>query len=284
MAIVFLLLGAYGGWFVFTKVLGKPYPEEGIRPAADQPAKKDTVFVKLVDQALPTAGWGNTFRNQSRDTTDTGRESNTQPLQGPENNQTFTLNKQTGAKLPSAIVADVSDNVYNNAQRLSDLEDKHFFKNIFRLPHIWVALGISLLILVVAFFTKDDEVLNAIPKDVPPPVLERLFHKMSAEINLFHNPRKILRYRNAVSYHYYFFKQKQLDTEQNIEKMMWLLLAIHRDSSIVDTSDVTDAALAGPDWFLQKTADNKYVQQAALAMPGDMDMLMMVLKLNADMG
>jgi hypothetical protein len=291
LAVVFLLIGAYGGWFVFTKVLGKPYPEEGFRPVVnDDKPKKDTVYVKVVDPVFsPSAGSianeppkkeePNNQKAAVEGFSDAAlRKNNT------DGKKDKTLPPQTGARLQAHVPQDISPDVYGASLRTGDMENKDAFKKVFSGWHIWMALGVSLLIMLVAFFTKDDAIANATLKDIPPPVLETLFKKLQYEINLFRNPRKILRYRNAVSYHYFFFKQKKLDSPDNVEKMMWLLLAIHRLPDLVDTRNVSDAALTEPDWFLQNLAKSPYADLTKISLPEDKEMVMMVLKLNADMG
>lgn len=282
-AVVFLLLGAYGGWFVFTKVLGKEYTEESFKRTEAKP-KKDTVFVKVVDPVFNSSVINVAQAAQVK--TDTAKHN---PVSKPTANKPQAgggeeLPRQPAPYLSERGQQDISANMHAAADRAGDIQNKQVFKNIFKSWHVWAALGVAVIILLVTFFTKDDALANATLKDVPPAILEQLFAELHDEINLFRNPRKILRYRNAVSYHYFFFKQKGLDTPENVRKMMNLLLAIHRDALLVDTSAVSDTELGAPYWFAERFAKSPHRKLTQINLPEDNDVVMLVLKLNADMG
>lgn len=286
-AVLFLLLGAYGGWFVFTKVLGKEYTEESFKhaEAADAKLKKDTVFVKVVDPVFnsPVINLSRAEQTQT-DTAGTTKKASNPTTKKTETATGEELPRQSATLLLEREQQDISANMNAAADRAGDMQNKRTYKNIFKGWHVWTALGVAVIILLVAFFTRDDALANATLKDVPPAILEQLFAELHDEINLFRNPRKILRYRNAVSYHYFFFKQKGLDTPENVRKMMNLLLAIHRDASLVDTSDVSDIALGEPNWFAERFAKSPHSKLTQINLPEDNDVVMLVLKLNADMG
>lgn len=284
LAVVCLLLGAYGGWYVFAKVLGKEVTEESFRhTVAEEKAKKDTVYVKVVNPSFngPSTTFTRAARQDTARTTDRSGET-LKRRQRPANEE--ELPPQSGAYLEKRQQPNISSIVANAADTASGMRNKETFKAVFSSWPIWAASAVAVLILLVAFFMKDDSLANATLKDVPPAILEQLFAELHDEINLFRNPRKILRYRNAVSYHYFFFKQKNLDTPDNVRKMMNLLLAIHRSPAIVDTRDVDDAALSEPGWFVERFAQSPHKGLTQINLPEDREVVMLVLKLNADMG
>lgn len=288
IAVLCLLAGALAGWFVFTRVLGKEYPKEGIRyPAGDNAPRRDTMYVKMVDSVfalsspfhytdtMPAAAQGGT-----KETEAPGADNNA----GAINWQGMSITRQTGTALRQGFVQDISSINTRNAEQASALSNKLSFKEVVSWLYVWVPGGIALLIFLVAFFAKDDAVANATLKDVQPEILDLLFVKLKEEIERFHNPRKVLRYRNAVSYHYFFLKQKQLDSESNVEDMMRLLLAIHRHSELVDPKGLTDDDLSGPGWFLQKLKARGYTRLGTR----DLDevpekVVMLVLSLNVNL-
>jgi hypothetical protein len=147
----------------------------------------------------------------------------------------------------------------------------------------WIAAFGALAILLIAFFAKKDSILNAKETDKDPADLQQLFTEFKSRIELFRNPRKILRFLNLVKYHYYFLCKNDMETMDNLNKMMWILLEIQDDPELLHIDGVDRQKLSTPVWFYNKIKTKPWFWESGIQ-ESDHDLLMIILKLNVDMG
>jgi hypothetical protein len=162
------------------------------------------------------------------------------------------------------------------------LSNKYTIKKIYTIK-IKGAASIALVVLLIAFFAKKDRILNARETDKDPADLQQLFTDFKPRIDLLRNPRKILRFLNLVKYHYYFLCKNDMETMDNLHKMMWVLLAIQEDPELLHIDGVDRQKLSTPVWFYNKIKTKPWFWESGIQ-ESDHDLLMIILKLNIDMG
>src|SRR5262249_26972132 len=132
--------------------------------------------------------------------------------QPPKNPDTITnprsekinLKPQTCRQLPSHNPEKIVMDGFEKGLE-SNLGAAYFKKNLLSERLIFALIAAS-VILVSSFLRKKDEFVNAQAPDKDPSIIEDLFKEYQKQIGLFRNPRKILRFKNIIRYHYYFLK------------------------------------------------------------------------------
>lgn len=254
------------------------------KPAAENveaKTSKDTMYVRLLNRAFAdhaTADSGSTgSRNKGPATSPpiVAKTPSTKQTGQPD------LPPQSGRWLlpnnPATIdIKAISD---DTAKTLSQ---KYAAKGLTSVP---VAFGIiaGLVIMALAFFSKSESIENATVKDIDPEDLQELFSQFKEQMVQLRNPRKILRFKNMVKYHYYFLKKEHLNTPENLQKMMWILIGIQNDPSIIDIEKISSGSLSDSKWFLERIASRSWSKTAGISQ-SDNELMMTILKLNVDMG
>jgi hypothetical protein len=281
LAIIFFLIGVAGAVLLVYRIK----PEKSNEMASSQ-SKRDTVFVKLVDQQLsfiPSATTGTKLVDSTTNFSSPNYYSGPRSY-FPSSAQSVALRPQTGRILTSNNPAPVADAITaTGSQNATDLNGKYVVRKISSFETLF-GFGAAMVILLSAFLTNDEEVQNAQIGDVDPDDIQKLFKEFRDSINLLRNPRKILRFKNNAKYHYYFLRKNGITDMESLRKMMWLLFAILDDSSLIDIQGIAPEALSDANWFYEKLKMTKWFKQAKIEPVKDGELMMIVLKLNVDMG
>ena len=205
-------------------------------------------------------------------------ENKMQPVKDSKN--IFNLQLQAGRRLPSNNPSPIQ--AAQAVKNAADLSYNYTIEKI-KSRNVWTWTFAALLILIVAFFTKKDSVLNAREKDKDPDEVKLLFKEFEHRINLFRNPRKVLRFLNLVKYHYYFLAKNEIGTMDNLRKMMWILLEIQDNREFVNIKSVNREELSNASWFYKRIKSKPWYVDSKIK-ESDKELLMIILKLNVDMG
>lgn len=264
-----------------TAALGLVYHfiSQDSKPADLNKAKKDTMFVKLVDPLYLNANAG----PAKTEINDAGIApvKMIKPLQATAKSKEIKLPPQQGRTLvknnPTPIAMAQLEKDASALSRQSSL------KKIFS-PTVWLYLFTALAIILAAFFSKKEKLVNAQLVDKDPPKLKKLFDDFRPEIGRFRNPRKILRFMNLVKYHYYFLDKNESVTDANLVKLMWILLEIQKDPALMNVENITAEKLNGTGWFYERIQEKEWFFASGIKNPEDDELIMIILKLNIDMG
>jgi hypothetical protein len=255
-------------------------PSKPVEDAAASKNPKDTMYVKLLNPGFT----GTTVA-------DTGRRMNaaTRLTISPVKIDTPTYSSAGKLKLPPQAGRWLLPNNPNSIdiKSISDvaadsLSVKYASK---RLTSVYVGFGIvgGLSLMLLTFFSKEESLENAAVTDIDPEDLQELFNQFKPQIAQFRNPRKILRFKNMVKYHYYFLKKGGLNSLENLRKMMWILIGIQDEPSLTNIEKVNSESLANSGWFYDRIKGKDWFSNAGIS-PSDDALLMIILKLNVDMG
>jgi hypothetical protein len=248
------------------------------KPADINKAKKDTMFVKLVDPLYLNTSTA-AAKTETNDAA-SGPVKITKPLQATAQTKDIKLPAQQGRTLAKNNPAPIA--MAQLEKDASALSRQSSLKKIFS-PAVWLYLFTALLIILAAFFSKKEKLVNAQLVDKDPPILKKLFDDFGPEIGRFRNPRKILRFMNLVKYHYYFLDKNNSVTDANLVKLMWILLEIQKDPALMNVENITADKLNGPGWFYERIQGKEWFSKSGIK-PEDDELMMIILKLNIDMG
>ncbi|MDI3320186.1 hypothetical protein [Pinibacter soli] len=256
-------------------------PSKPVEEAAASKNSKDTTYVKLLNPGFAETALADTVRRKNATTSLTippvKIETPTYSTSGK-----LKLPRQTGRWLlpnnPNSIdIKSISDGATDN------LNITYASK---RLTSIYVGFGIiaGLFLMLLTFFSREESLENATVTDIDPEDLQELFNQFKPQIAQLRNPRKILRFKNMVKYHYYFLKKGGLNNTENLRKMMWILIGIQDDPSLTSIEKVSSESLGDSRWFYDRIKDKDWFSKAAINPSKDDALLMTILKLNVDMG
>jgi hypothetical protein len=192
----------------------------------------------------------------------------------------FNLQPQAGRRLPSNNPPPIQDT--QAVKMAADLSEQYVVDKM-KSGNVRVLLSIALAVLLTAIWIKKDSVLNATETDMDPPELTLLFTEFKFRIDLFRNPRKVLRFLNLVKYHYYFLTKNDLGSIENLRKMMWILLEIQDDHEFINIDGIGPEELSHANWFYKRIQNKPWHADSGIK-ENDKALLMIILKLNVDMG
>jgi hypothetical protein len=254
------------------------FVSEEAKPADINKPKKDTMLIKLVDPLYPPSTVG--MVKPENVPAEVPQKKLQEPVQAKQT-QELRLPPQAGRTLLKNSPLPI--NMAPLEKTASALSRQSTLKNIFS-PTVWLYLFTALMILLAAFFSKKEKLVNAQLVDKDPPELQSLFFEFRPEIGRFRNPRKILRFMNLVKYHYYFLNKNDCVTDSNLKKLMLILLEIQKDPSLMSVEDIAPEKLSTPDWFYEKIQGKEWFAGSGIKKPDDDGLMMIILKLNIDMG